>query len=276
MNATHAKRSNLPSIDVLPPAPSPGDVLRAALQQGRDPEFIRELMQLQREWEAGEARKAYVADMAEFKAGDPLAISKDKHVSYQTRSKNGEPGKTVDYWHASIGNVVGVIVSRLAQHGFSHAWVPEQKDGLIYVTCVITHRLGHSERTTMFAPPDDSGGKNPIQAISSSTSYLERYTLLAATGLATEDQEDDDGGRTKNAKEPTLEEKEIAEKAASVMRDWLAAIDECTTLDELASRRTELKGKFGGTDKVPETLRAACLAKKTKLEIAASNAGTPK
>jgi hypothetical protein len=51
--------------------------------------------------------------------------------------------------------------------------------------------LGHSEETTLSAPSDTTGSKNPIQAIGSTITYLERYTLLALTGLATYDQDDD-------------------------------------------------------------------------------------
>ena len=51
--------------------------------------------------------------------------------------------------------------------------------------------MGHSESTTLEAAADQSGGKNAIQAIGSTVTYLERYTLLALTGLAT--HEDDDG-----------------------------------------------------------------------------------
>lgn len=59
------------------------------------------------------------------------------------------------------------------------------------MTCKITHIQGHSEETTLLAQPDASGSKNAIQAMGSTITYLERYTLLALTGLAT--HEDDDG-----------------------------------------------------------------------------------
>ncbi len=57
--------------------------------------------------------------------------------------------------------------------------------------CTITHELGHSESTSLTANPDISGSKNAIQAIGSTISYLERYTVLALTGLATKDMDDD-------------------------------------------------------------------------------------
>ena len=52
--------------------------------------------------------------------------------------------------------------------------------------------MGHSESTVLEAAPDSSGKKNAIQQVASTVTYLQRYTLLAACGLATKDMEDDD------------------------------------------------------------------------------------
>jgi hypothetical protein len=59
--------------------------------------------------------------------------------------------------------------------------------------CAVTHVKGHVERCIMKALADESGGKNSIQAIGSAITYLQRYTLLAATGLTSADIDDDDG-----------------------------------------------------------------------------------
>lgn len=169
-------------------AVTPGDLLRHALDSGADLDRLEKLMDLQMRYEANIARKAFAEDMARFKSKG-LTIKKDKHVSFKT-----DKGRT-EYDHATIGNVVQVIVPALAEFGFSHRWDMEQTDGRVIVTCVITHRLGHSQKTTLMASPDASGGKNAIQSVISAKTYLERHTLLAATGLATKDQEDDDGDR---------------------------------------------------------------------------------
>ena len=66
----------------------------------------------------------------------------------------------------------------------------------IEVTCIITHRDGHSERTTMRGPEDFSGFKNAMQSRRSTTSYLERYCLIDALGLVTADR-DNDGSKMK-------------------------------------------------------------------------------
>ena len=61
----------------------------------------------------------------------------------------------------------------------------------MHVTCIVAHRDGHFEETTLSAGHDQSGNKNSIQAVGSTITYLQRYTLKAALGLAASD--DDDG-----------------------------------------------------------------------------------
>lgn len=161
---------------------TPADIVLYAMQKGADIAQIEKFMDLQMKWEADQARKAFVSDMAEFKKAPP-EIVKDKQVAFSGTS----------YMHATLGNVTEAIVAGLAQHGFSHRWDVNQNGSAIEVTCILTHRLGHSERTSLSGTKDDSGKKNNIQQMASTITYLQRYTLLAATGVATKDQSDDDG-----------------------------------------------------------------------------------
>lgn len=179
-------------------APAPSDLLRLALSQGAGVDQLERLMGLQERYEAMEAKKAYVVAMAAFKANPPR-ISKDRHVSFQTSK-----GQT-EYDHASLANVTESINSALSLNGLSASWKTAQIEKSITVTCCITHVLGHQECTSLSAFGDDSGGKNSIQGIGSTVSYLSRYTLLALTGLATHDQ-DTDGA---NPKDPEVPEEKI-------------------------------------------------------------------
>ena len=169
-------------LQQVPATVTPASLLAMAVQQGADLDKLQQLMDLQDRWDANQARKAYIEAMAGFKTNPP-EIFKTKRVSY---------GNT-EYKHATIGDVTAAIIDGLSAHGLSHRWDIDQSGG-IKVTCVLTHRMGHSESTVMQAPADQSGGKNAIQAIASTVTYLQRYTLLAATGLATQDEVDDDGG----------------------------------------------------------------------------------
>jgi hypothetical protein len=189
---------------------SPFAMVLAGKAQGMTVEELDKFMDLQIKWEENQARKAYFDAMASFKA-EPIEIEKDKHVKYTTQK-----GVT-EYDHASLGNVTQQISSSLSKHGLSAGWKTVQEGARITVTCRITHAMGYGEETSLSASPDDSGGKNTIQSIGSTITYLERYTLLAMTGLATHDQ-DDDG---KDA-EPI---KYISDKEKSTIIDMMSAKD---------------------------------------------------
>lgn len=167
---------------------TPMDMLAIATRTGApDAAQLERLWALHVAHEEREAKKAYVRDMAEFKRNAPT-ITKDKAVGYKNKD-----GTFTGYKHASLGNVTSAIVEGLAQHGFSHSWDVKQDGATAHVTCTITHRMGHAESVSMHAAKDDSGKKNAIQQVASAITYLQRYTLLAATGLAVEDDSDDDG-----------------------------------------------------------------------------------
>lgn len=194
---------------------TPMDMLNLAVQQGADLDRLEKLMALQERWEANEARKAYVVALSDFKVMG-MIIEKDKHVSFQTQK-----GKT-EYNHATLGNICNVIGAALGQHGLSFRWATEQGDGRIKVTCTLMHSMGHSESVSLEAYADESGGKNSIQAIGSAVSYLQRYTLLAITGTATQEQDDDSRGFRVG---DVMDESELY--------DFISAIDAATTSKDI-------------------------------------------
>lgn len=165
-------------------AVTPAQMLQIAVERGADLDKLEKLMQLQERWEANEARKSFVAALNAFKSSPPT-ISKNKHVTY------GEGSKKTEYDHATLDNVVNVIAPALSSHGLTHRWSTDQGEGGIAVTCTLTHAQGHSESVTLRAPADQSGGKNNIQAIASTVTYLQRYTLLSITGLAVQGMDTD-------------------------------------------------------------------------------------
>lgn len=184
-------------------AVEPADLLRYALDSGADLDRLEKLMELQERHEANKARMAFVAAMAEFKRNAP-SIYKDKNVSFTGTS----------YSHATLGGICEAVIGLLAENGISHDWDTQQpSSGMIVVTCTLTHNLGHSKSTSMESPPDNSGKKNGIQQIASTVTYLQRYTLLAACGLATKDMPDDDGHGAEPPPQKPIAKQPIAGKA---------------------------------------------------------------
>lgn len=171
---------------------TPAALLQVALSSGASMDQLERLMAMQERWEANEARKAYVRDMAAMKATIPIEIFKRKKVDVPGGAK---------FKHAELADVVDASVEAMGKFGFTHRWITEQSEG-IKVTCVITHQMGHTESCFLIAAPDDSGKKNAIQQVGSTVTYLERYTLMAALGVAAKNQDDD--GRD-SAKAPAPE-----------------------------------------------------------------------
>ena len=171
-----------------------GKLIALALERNADPATLERLMALQERWEANSARKAYVAAMSAFKLEAPAVLKKGDKVDF-TSAK----GRT-HYNYANLGSIVQEISALLGKYQLSASWETTQNEkGDIAVTCHITHVAGHRESVMLRGPADDSGGKNRIQQIGSTVTYLQRYTLLAALGLAT-GEADDDGDTEK--KEP--------------------------------------------------------------------------
>lgn len=162
-------------------------IARAASDPTVDVGKMERLFEIHQKLTAQKAEREFTDAMARFKESAPQ-ILKEKQVSFQTKA-----GGTMEYKHATLGAVCDATVKGLAGVGISHRWDIARKEGRIYVTCVLTHTGGHHTETVLDGAPDDSGQKNSLQQSASTITYLQRYTLLAATGLATEDQ-DNDGG----------------------------------------------------------------------------------
>lgn len=157
-------------------AVTPMDMLNRAIETGAGLEMVEKLMSLQERWETGQARKAF--DKA-------IAAAKAKITPIQRNAKGHNDKRYADF--SAIAKVVDPILS---EHGLSYRFRTAQSDR-ISVTCILSHEDGHSEETTLSGPADASGSKNAIQAIGSTLTYLQRYSLVQMLGLAASN--DDDG-----------------------------------------------------------------------------------
>lgn len=207
---------------------------------------LRELMALQREYEAGEAKKSFTRAMVALKAEMPSVLIHDSKVGYETKSG----GKT-SYTHTSLGSAIDAVTPHLAKFGFSLTWSgPPNTTQCISVVCRLSHSDGHFEEMQLSGPPDSSGGKNPIQAIGSTAKYLQRYTALMLLGIATQkDIEDADSAPMdaidieKNLravsylKSVGIDLKEAEMHVQRDMKKWTA--EDLSTLRELARSRKQ-------------------------------------
>jgi hypothetical protein len=162
---------------------TPASLIMAAVAGKANLEQVEKLMILQERFEKRAAEKAYNKAIADFKANPPEIIKESK-VDFESAK-----GRT-HYKYANLANVIEKVTPELSKHGLTVSWRTAQ-NGKVSVTCRISHELGHYEETTLQADNDSTGNKNPIQALGSAVSYLQRYSVLCLLGLACADADDD-------------------------------------------------------------------------------------
>ncbi len=169
-------------------AVTPLDMLNNAVANGASIEIMEKLMGLHERWEANQSRKAFDEAIASAKA----------ELTPVMKNRAGHNGKRyADF--AAIASAVDPIISKF---GLSYRFRTAQTDR-INVTCILSHKAGHYEETTLGGPADTSGSKNAIQAIGSTLTYLQRYSLVQALGLAASE---DDNGKAAGAGEAVSDE----------------------------------------------------------------------
>jgi hypothetical protein len=161
---------------------TPMELLNQAVMSGNI-ELAEKLMGLQERYEQNQARKAFDNAMAQAKAEMPIIV-KDQTVDFSSQK-----GRT-NYKYEDMAGLARQVDPVLSKHGLSYRYRTSSDKESITVICIVSHRDGHSEENSLTAPNDLSGNKNAIQAIGSTQTYLQRYTLKAALGLAASKDDD--------------------------------------------------------------------------------------
>jgi len=210
-------------------APTPMEMLDRAITSGADIETLTKLMDLQERWEANASKKAFDVALSAAKSELPILI-KSKRVGFESKRAGGA---STNYAYADLAEVTRTVNPILTKYGLSIRYETGVDSGMVTVTCIITHVEGYSVRNSLPAPVDNSGNKNPIQAVGSTVTYLQRYTLLAALGLASD--VDDDGRRATDAGD-TISEKDLKKLQAELMR---LSVDETVFANYLSVEKLE-------------------------------------
>lgn len=168
--------------------PTPGDLLRMAVESGADLDRLQKLMDMKERWDRLESEKAYNRAFAAFKA-EAVHILRTKLIT---------DGPLKGKKHAELSGAINAVTPALSRHGLSVAWRLSKDDkDWMEITCTLRHEGGHAESVSMGGPPDTGPGRNAMQARGSTKTYLERYTLTAICGLAAQDADDDGAGGPK-------------------------------------------------------------------------------
>ena len=166
-------------------------LMTLALNENAPIEKLERLMDLQERWETKNSERAFYDALSLFQSECPVI---DKNgVTY-----NGNP-------YAKLEDISNNIKKLLAKTNLGYRFEQEQdlQTKMIKVTCIVSHKDGFSKETSMAAPADTSGNKNFIQAIGSTITYLKRYTLTGALGIAVGGEDTDGNFEESNANQVT-------------------------------------------------------------------------
>lgn len=240
--------------EIRPADPMVAMIERLVLDPNADLAKLEKMLEMRERMGAQAARRAFDQAIAAAK-GQIGPIRKNRQVRY-----TNDKGKVTDYRHETLAEVERTVAPALAAHGLHYRFRVEQdmdRGGLISVTCVLAHRDGHCEETTLKGSRDDGPGRNNFQAVASAVTYFKRYSLMAILGLSSEvDAEDDDGRGGGGVTEDTLTEgqfrelRDLIERSGTDEAKFLAYLKVEALPDLPAARFAEAKAalarKLGG------------------------------
>jgi hypothetical protein len=228
----------MPAIGLQQVTPAtPMEMLSRAMMSGAAPDVLEKLLALQERWENNQARKAFDEAIAAARAEIP-PIRKNKTVSFGA-------GKTA-YKHEDMAEIERTILPILSKHGINYRFRSTVVDKMIIVTCMLS-KGGYREENSLPGPADTSGSKNAIQAIGSTVTYLQRYTLKEALGLSASDDDDavsaSNGNGNGNGRGASLLTDEQASEITDAIEasgrdlDWFCHFARINAISDLASER---------------------------------------
>ncbi|KRB26292.1 ERF family protein [Mesorhizobium sp. Root172] len=165
---------------------TPMEMVGRALEMGVSAEILKQMMDLRDREEARNAKMAFTKAVSAAKA-ELGPIMRTRAVDYTPSGK-----ERVYYRHEDLAGIEKQVTPVLTRYGLSYRYESDNgPDRPITITCILEHVDGHFTRTPLSGPADNGAGKNSLQAIASTTTYLQRYTLKIALGLSV--SHDDDG-----------------------------------------------------------------------------------
>ena len=227
---------------IIPRAPEPvvsaepvlSLIERLANNPNLNIEVVERLLAIRREEQDRAAQRAFNAALSRAK-GELEPILKKHEVDFISE----RTGKRTRYKHEELADIAGVIDPIFSRHGLSYRFDVEQEGAQVAVSCIVSHEDGYSEKTKPLKGTADAGGTsmNPLQALGSVLTYLERYALRAAIGVAAGRDDDGRGGDVSPPIGPR-EVEEIRAQLKAVKRDEMSLI-KWLKIDSLESATIE-------------------------------------
>lgn len=194
---------------------SAGDVVRFALERGVDPAVLEKLVALQERVSDRNARAAFIEALSAFQAKCPPILKTRENTQFSvTRS-----GVKRSALYAPLEEIQRVARPVAAEFGLVWTWDTKVDETLMHVTCRVLHELGHSESATVSLPFASNAGSSPQQKYGSTQTYGMRYSLVAALGITTADEDIDGAAQSDPERISEFQANELEEKIRATRSD---------------------------------------------------------
>jgi hypothetical protein len=187
-----------------------------ALTEGANADVVGKMLDHYERWQKMQAKQAFDTAMQNLRSVMPKIV-KRRLAKVPTKG-----GGEFTYPFANLEDCCETLDPHLLANGFSYSWnSPQGSEKGIFVACILKHKDGHSESATIGpAPMDNTGAKNPVQAVGSTMWYLQRYSFCAVLGIAPRSQDTDAGGFVPN-------------KEMAGLDDWVTKIADAHDYQEM-------------------------------------------
>lgn len=166
-----------PQADLAAYLPEDASIVERAAFAGMPVEMIEQLRLMARDERAEDARREFEGAFAEMQPSLPAV------------AKLGEGHQNARY--AKLEDMQAMARPILRAYGFSTRFKVNDIESGVEITCILSHRNGHSDSDTMRLPLDTSGSKNNVQARGSTVAYGKRYTFANILGIQTGGEDND-------------------------------------------------------------------------------------
>jgi hypothetical protein len=193
---------------------APSNLLQVILQATLDPRCdvakMQALLDMQRQIEGREERKAFTVAFNALQAKLPI-VTKDGKIDHGdgVTAKGNKKLKTSFATYPNLNRVCGPL---LKKHGFTFSSsVEPEPSGAMIVVSTLEHIAGGSRSTRFRLTADATGGKNNQQGWGSSQQYGMRYNMIALLNIVSEAKEDADNDGFAATDDTTITEAQTKE-----------------------------------------------------------------
>lgn len=155
--------------------------------------------------------------------------------------------------YADLSACVEAVMDALNDNGIAMIQQTRQDETGVTVETMFLHESGESITSGPLHVP---ASKQDPQGYGSALTYARRYSLMAACGIAPEDDDGNAASRKRQTEQPSMPE--------NILTDWITFINNSANVGELKARTAEAEDAAAADPAALAKIQAAVAAKKAK------------